>query len=87
MVRGRSRLFGSTLGAKALCHVVDGRHEKSLGQGYPRDFLLPEAESAVALFAVEVDVLVVVRVVVVALARLVAQRAASVLDGMYGMVL
>ncbi len=40
-----------------------------------------------ALFAIEMDVLVVESVVVIALAGFVAQRTASVLDGMDGMVL
>ncbi len=80
--------FFCALRAEALGHVVDARQLVTLGQldaGYG-DVI--DAERAVAGFAVEVYVLVViVLVAVVAQAEFVAHAVTAVLDDMYQVVL
>ena len=83
----RCGFFGA-FWAETLGHVVDARQLVALGQldGGNRDVV--DAERAVARFAVEVYVLVVVVLVaVVAQAEFVAHAVAAVLDDVYQVVL
>lgn len=71
----------------ALDDVVHGGHLIAVGQGDEGHFGIVEAESAMALLAIEVWVLVVVDVVVVAAAQFVAHAVASVFDDMHQVLL
>lgn len=76
-------LFRSAFRADAFEHVVDGTGSEAGGNVNHRYTDIFEAEGLHALLAIKVDMLVVRSVVRVAVAQLVFQRTAAVLDYVY----
>ena len=75
------------MGADALDDVVDGDHAEAPGNVDQRNGRLLQTVGAMALFAVEMDVQVVILVVAVAMAEFIAHAASAVVDDMDQMVL
>lgn len=83
---GRSQ-SGLAMRADALDDIVGRRHRKARRHRHLGNLDGVQAVGALTALAEEVDVQVVVVLVAMAMAQLIAQRAAPVLDGMHHVVL
>lgn len=82
-----SFLFISAFGTYAFHDVVDGVGQESIRQINYRNWYIVNAVGLVAHFAIEVNVLVVERMLVLAKTHLVFQAAAAILDSVDKVVL
>ena len=75
------------MGTDTLDNVVDRGHTKAIGNVDQRNGRLLQTVGAMALFAVEMDVQVIILVVAVAMAEFIAHAASAVVDDMDQMML
>ena len=78
--------FYGTLRADALGHIVHALHKETVRESHLRDGNLPKAESAVAYFAVEMHVTVIIGFTF-SVTELIADAIATVIDPVEQMVL
>src|SRR3712207_4281809 len=75
--------FFAAFRAQSLEHIVDAMEPETLGQGHHRHGNLPQAERAVAVFAIKVSMLLVDGTVATVVAYGILQGSRAVVDGMY----